>query len=905
MLSKRFQRSKEIFQKASDLPLAARADYLNQACGADETLRAEVEALFARHHAASSFLEHDAQSLLVPMLAAEAQVSLVGRQIGPFRLECELGRGGMGVVYLAQRNDGEFAQKVAIKLVHRGLGTEEMQRRFRRERQTLAALDHPHIARLFDGGVTEDLPYFVMEYVEGRPIDEFCDAHHLNIRARLALFQKVCEAVKYAHQHLIVHRDLKPSNILVNEEGVPKLLDFGIAKLLQQDGTEEKLGDTMTSQPLMTPHYASPEQARGAAISTVSDVYALGVILYELLTGHRPYQINSLSAREIERIICETEPEKPSAVVAKIASSNETDQAPSMPESISTARADNVEKLRHRLAGDLDSIVLKALRKEPEQRYSSVEQFSEDLRRHLEGLPVRARKGTWNYRASRFVRRHKYAVAVTAVFFALVLGFGIVTKMQANRIALERDKAQQVSKFMVEIFAVSDPNESKGRSVTARELLDSGSAKVERELARQPETQALLMSTIGEIYNKLALYGRGDTLLQRALLLRRRTRGDVDAEVAETLNKLGNLRRDNGDYLSADSLLREALTMQQKIFGPENLEVAKSLANLGTVHYYQGRWAAADSLLRKALAVRQRLLGPQHAEVAENLGNIASVLQAQGDYEAAEPYYHESALMLEKLLGHDNTFVAIALNNYALHYKTRGLYDKADSLYHVALEIRRKVLGPDHPNVAESLMNLAALWREKGDLQKAAPKLREALEIYLKTLGKNHPYTATAYGQLGSVMRAQKNYAAAEEYYREELAIRRATLDSNHSDIAFSLNNVATVLVDQARPAEALPLLHEAVRIMRAALPGHWQTAHIESAYGNTLLALQRYAEAEAYLLESYAVLKAKRGETNKGTVRALERIVQLYEAWGKFDKAAPYRSLLQQAKPASSSSPP
>ncbi|MEK7728999.1 MAG: serine/threonine-protein kinase, partial [candidate division KSB1 bacterium] len=672
-----FQRSKELFQNAHDLPQEAHASYLDQACGADEALRAEVEALLAAAREASNFLEHDARSLIVPMLAQEAKVSFAGRQIGPFRLERELGRGGMGVVYLALR-DGEFEQEVAIKLIKRGMDTEEIQRRFRHERQTLASLNHPNVARLFDGGITEEgLPYFVMEYVAGRPIDEYCDAHKLDTRERLALFQKVCEAVRYAHQNLIVHRDLKPSNILVNEEGAPKLLDFGIAKLLHQGGTAVTLELTLTGNQPMTPHYASPEQARREVITTASDVYALGVILYELLSGHRPYRFASDSAAEIERVICEVEPEKPSTAIDKTEKFENKEKEPISPESVSAVREGSVEKLRRRLAGDIDNIVLMALRKEPYRRYSSIEQFSDDIRRHLEGLPVRARKGTWAYRASRFVRRHKYAVAATFIFFALVLGFGIVTKVQANRIALERDKAEEVSKFLVEIFQVSDPNEAKGDTITAREILERGAEKITKELKDQPLLQATMMNTMGVVYRNLGLYVPARKLLEESLRIRRLNRESESEDLTTSLNELGLLLSAIGNLPAADSLHREALELAENKFGKKSTPVATAKSNL------------------------------------------AIVLRAKGNYKEAERFYREALALQKEILGNGNLEVANTLNNLAhVRYDQSGLAE-ADSLFRESLALRRKILGDDHLDVAQSYNNLGAVLGEAGRMEEA------------------------------------------------------------------------------------------------------------------------------------------------------------------------------------------
>ncbi len=804
-----FQRSKELFQNAEDLPQEARASYLDQACGADEALRAEVEALLAAAREASSFLEHDAQSLIVPMLAQEAKVSLAGRRIGPFRLERELGRGGMGVVYLAQRVEGEFEQKVAIKLVHRDLATAEMQRRLRRERQTLAALDHPHIARLFDGGVTEDVLYFVMEHVEGQPLDAYCDDHKLDTRARLTLFLKVCEAVKYAHRYLIVHRDLKPGNILVTKEGVPKLLDFGIAKLLHQDGTEQKPGDTMTGQQPMTPHYASPEQARDEAISTVSDVYALGVILYQLLTGHQPYHFASTSPAEIARVICDTLPEKPSTVIDK------KEKEPITPESVSAVREGSVEKLRQRLAGDLDNIVLKALRKEPDQRYGSVEQFADDITRHLEGRPVHARKGTWSYRASRFVRRHKYAVTAASIFFALVLGFGVVTKVQANRIALERDKAEQVSKFLVEIFQVSDPNEARGDTITVREILDRGADKIATELKEQPLVQAALMNTIGRVYQNLGFYDRATTLLERTLETRQQALGEVNLEVAESLNALAQLWNLRADHATAERLCREALALRRQLLGEENLPVAESLNILGSILQNQAKQLQADTLYNEALTIRRKLLGNEHPSIAESMHQLGAIKTDLRNYNEAESYYRGALALREKLYGREHPLFCQSLNALGSMLIYKGDFADAESLLSQNLELRRKVLGNEHPDVATSLGNLAAVLRMKGNLVAAEPLYREALAQRRKLLGDKHKHFMTSLGNLAALLVLKGDFAEAESLYLDLLAKARMGYADKPRELATMLNMAAGFYYARGVYEPAVKLYREALEIRR------------------------------------------------------------------------------------------
>ena len=515
----------------------------------------------------------------------------------------------MGTVYLAARADEHFHKRVALKIIRSGAHSADVVRHFKRERQILAGLDHPNIAKLLDGGTTDDgLPYLVMEYIEGEPLLDYCDSRSLPISDRLKLFQSICAAVQYAHRNLVVHRDIKPANILVAEDGSPRLLDFGIAKLLNPEVSGESPTATAIA---MTPAYASPEQARGERVTTATDVYSLGVVLYEVLTGHHPYRFASRQPLDVLRAVVEQEPENPSTAVVRTDESTVLEGAQPIrltPDSVARTREGSPEKLKRRLRGDLDNILMLALRKEPYRRYASVEAFSDDVRRYLEGLPVGARKPTVGYRAGKFLRRHAVGVAAALGVAVLLLGFALAVTVQSARVARERDlaekerataqrereTAQRVSAFLVDLFKVSDPSEARGNTVTAREVLDKGAAKIAAELKDQPEVQAALMDTMGAVYRNLGLYDKAIPLLQQAL---------------ET---------------------RKAL------LGNEHLEVAKSLTSLGTVALEKGDYAAAEDLYREALGMRRRLLGNDHLDVAAGANNLANALRSKGDVAGAE-----------------------------------------------------------------------------------------------------------------------------------------------------------------------------------------------------------------------------------------------------------------------------
>jgi serine/threonine protein kinase/tetratricopeptide (TPR) repeat protein len=820
------------------------------------------------------------------------------RRIGPYRVLRELGQGGMGTVYLAARADEQYEKRVAIKVIRAGMDNQEVLRHFRRERQILASLDHPNIARLLDGGATDEgLPYFVMEFVQGQAIDEYCDRASLSVPERLKLFRAVCSAIQYAHRNLIVHRDIKPSNVVVTAEGVPKLLDFGIAKFLNP----ELSGKTQTvTRMAMTPEYASPEQARGEPITTATDVYSLGVVLYKLLTGHHPYRVSNRPALEVLRAVIEEEPERPSTAINRTDEAAPTvSQASTTAESVSRTREGTPERLRRRLHGDVDNIVLMALRKEPQRRYPSVEAFSEDIRRYLEGRPVTARRGTFTYRTGKFLRRNRIGVGVVATIFALLAAFGATMAAQSRRVSgaleraeKERAKAEKVSGFLVDLFKVSDPSEAKGNAVTAREMLDKGAAKIETELKDQPEVRATLMDTMGNVYRNLGLYDKALPLLQEALKTRKGIYGNEHPEVATSLNNLASILEHKGDYAAAEPLYREALAMRRKLLGSEHPDVARSLNNLANILDTEGNVAAAEPLYREALAMRRKLFGEENPEVARSLNNLAIVLREKGDYAGAEALQREALAMKRKLLGNDHQDVTGSLNNLANVLDEEGKYAEAEALYREVLARDRKLLGNEHPDLAMGMNNLAGVLREKGDYAGAEGLHREALAMRRKLLGNEHPDTAESLTGVADAVADKGDYATAEPLYREALAVQRKVLGDEHLNVGESLVGLADALCHQNKPLEGAAVSREALAIRQKALPrGHPDIAETESVLGGCLVEAHRYDEAESLLLGSYPILKAKANPSARA--KGFQRIVRLYQALGKPDKAAEYRALL------------
>jgi len=894
MNHERWQRVEELFRTVVDRPAAEREAYLTRVCGDDQEIRREVLSLLAQD-TTEDFIRAPILNVALSVTTGTKD-DLTGERIGPYRLTRLIGRGGMGVVYEAVRDDDQFQQQVALKIIKRGMDTDFVRDRFLRERQILASLDHPHIARLFDGGTTPDgLPYFVMEFVAGEPITDYCCRHDLSLNEKLRLFLDVCSAVQHAHQKLVIHRDLKPSNILVmapdggNAEGkvgTPKLLDFGIAKLLSSD-LSQAITRTETAFRLMTPDYASPEQARGQAVATTTDVYSLGVVLYELLTESRPYEFRTNSPAEIERVIFDTVIEEPSKAARRVGG------APN--------------RLARQLSGDLDNIVMMAMRKEPARRYQSVEQFSEDIRRYLAGLPVVARKDTFGYRAGKFARRHKAGVAI----LALLVAFAVALAVLAVRIAHERDRANQeaatahaVMQSLIAMFEVADPSKSRGNVITARELLDQGAEKVVRELKTQPTVQAKLLDTIGQLYQSIGLYDREQPLLEESLKLRRQALGDEHPDVATSLNHLGEVANLKGDYPGSESLFRQALAMRRKLLGRESPEVAESLHNLGKVLVDRGNFNEAEGLLRESLAMRRKLFGDEHTEVATGLNGLGRLMSDTGKFHDAELLYRQALEMHRKLYGPEHLTVATDLNNLAAMLQEQGDFKGAEGLFRESLAVRRKLLGEDHPEVAVSLANLASVLQDLKEYDESEQMYRQVVALRRKMFAGGHPRLATTIHNLATLLQEKGNYEEAGALFREALEMRRKTLGNEHHEVGTSLHNLAVLLYLQGQYDEAIRTERQAVGIYQKSLqPDHWMFHRSHVYIGACLIKLKRYPEAEEELLTGYAGLKAALGEQHSQTQKAAGRLIELYESWGKPGRAEPYRALLRTKEKSSAPS--
>ena len=841
----RWIRLKEIFAGATDLAPEARPAWIEQACGADTELRGEVEALLRAHDRVGAFLETPAAPSPAPDPAL-----LPGRRIGPYEIERELGHGGMGAVYLALRADDAFEKRVAIKVTRGALGSPEAVERFKRERQILARLEHPNIARLLDGGATEDgLPYFVMEYIEGRPIHSHCDDKRLDIAARLRIFLEVSAAVEYAHHNLIVHRDLKPGNILVTPEGVPRLLDFGIAKLSDPESAGQA---TEVTSLAFTPWYASPEQVQGEPMTTATDVYSLGVLLYELLTGHGPYRITTLKPLEVMKAIVEQEPERPSAAVDRTVHYTSQDgevQAILTPFSVSRTREGTPERLRQRLRGDLDAILMTALRKDPARRYPSVAAFAADLSAYLARRPVSARRDTALYRTGKFLRRNRWGVLAVVAILGAVTAAALSFVVQSRHAARERDRAERVSRFLVDLFSVADPGEARGSSITAREVLDKGATRIDTELKEQPEVRADLMETMAEVYDHLGLYDQAARLAGESLAVRRQAERREPEALARTLNLTGNIFIDKGDLKAAEAAYREALERRRLLFGNESREVAESLNNLATVIDALGRYDESEKLFLESLAVKRKVLGPEDQRIATSIANLGVTAYKRGDLEGAAARFQEALAIQKKVLGEDHPTVASTLESLGVLLDERKLYPEAEKTYREALARQRKVLGQEHADIVTTLTNLANTLSHAGRLDEARSLYHEALPMSRKFFGEKSTDAGHILAGWAEVERRAGRLGEAEAMAREALAIREAHLGAEHSD-----------------------------------------TAEAEVLLGEVLLDQGRFAKAEVKLLRGFGLLQAQRGLEAR-RLEAREVLHRLYLKWGRPDEAARYRT--------------
>lgn len=813
-------------------------------------------------------------------------------QIGSYKILDILGEGGMSIVYLAEQTE-PVKRQVALKIIKLGMDSKQVVARFESERQALAVLDHPNIAKVFDGGIEESgRSYFVMERVHGIPITDYCDNHRLDTNARIRVFIDVCSAVQHAHHKGLIHRDLKPSNILVGVvDGNPqaKIIDFGIAKATSTTFTDKTLF-TKIGQIVGTPQYMSPEQAdiTGLDVDTRTDIYSLGVVFYELLVGALPLDLTGVSDQAIKVALQERDPSRPSTRITELGDTKDE---------IAKARNTNWSELRRQLSGDIDWIIMRAMAKDRTRRYETANALAMECRRFLKHEPVLARPPSAGYLLSRFVKRNRLiVVAGTIAILAVIAGaavatLGYVRATEAKLVARqEAETASQVSDFLIDLFEVSDPSESRGNSITAREILDRGTASIHEDLAGQPEIQATLMQTMGQVYQSLGLYNDAEPLMMSSLEIRQSHPETSAADIAESLDNLGVLKRYQGDFEGSEDLLRKACVIYRAEFGV-HANTARCLDHLGNALYEQNHYEDAAALFGEALAMQIATVGRLNSESAAMNTSLGALNWSMGRNDESEVYLREALSIQRELHEGPHPDTAQSLNNLALLLKTRGETAASEPLYREAMEMFREVVGEKHPEYANTLNNLAQLLAGIHRDEEALDMQRRSYEIYKQLLGDEHPQVLIIKSNVAKLYATVGDLETSERLQRECLVTRQRLFPDGHRDVANSHQSLAEVLNRRERYAEAEPHAREAVRLYIQLIgPDYWRVGAARSVLGASVAGQQRFEEAEPMLVESCALVQKARGDSSRIAQLCLERIVDLYEDWGKPEDAAGYR---------------
>ncbi|HEX6053339.1 MAG TPA: serine/threonine-protein kinase, partial [Gemmatimonadaceae bacterium] len=876
-----------------------RRAWLAERCSAEPEVRAEVERLLDAHDRTHGILDQRAP------LAVHALVDtpLPDRRFGPYRVLRELGRGGMGVVYLAERDDGQFRKRVAVKLLRSSPDAEELHRRFLAERQILASLDHPNIAQLLDGGVTGgQLPYLVMEYVDGVPITDYCDRRQLDVHARIRLFCDVCAAVHHAHQNLIVHRDLKPSNILVTRDGQVKLLDFGIAKLLGTALGAIDVPATRTGFHAMTPEYASPEQVRGDSVTTASDVYALGVVLYELLTGRRPYRLTGASWQELARVIGEREPVPPSSCITR----NEGG-APTAASSadntmdVAATRGATPERLRRQLRGDLDAIVLMALRKEPSRRYGSADMLAEDIRRYLDGLPVLAHRGSRWYRVRKLLQRHRVeAIAAGIVLLSVLGGAGLAVRQarvadeERRRAVSARDRSDAVVDMLTGLFSAANLDQPGENIFTNRDLLRLGTARA-NQLVDQPLLRARMLEAIGLVQVSFREYADAEAALRQAVELRRASLGDDHLDVVTAMYHLADVLRARGQFRDAIAVAREAQVVRARVPGNAFPDLAATMTRVSGLLIYVGELEEAERLAERALEVR-RAAQASDTLVAHSLEYVASVARFTGELRQAEQSYRDAIALRTRVQGPDHPGVADASLRLAdILSGDYGRHDEAEALYRRALSTLRRTRPAEHPQMLSPTADFAMLRATQGAYAEAESLIRSVLDVRRRRYGEESAAVAGSIGALAEVRLRAGRVAEAESLARHELAIYERILGRDHRVVSSTLRRVADILIAAGKLDEADAAVRRRLRILEA-------TDGFDTSLGALTLgqlatirvALGEYAVADSLYRQALSILGRRQSAAHRDTRSIYAGLSALYTAWGRPDSARRFAALAQ-----------
>ena len=919
-------RIKQLVQEALELEEKEREKFLERHCAGDDRLREEVESLLAFEKDAESFMDRCMRQVAAEASAIKQRASelaagsgehglesvpgepsagsggprasmdsgeTTGTVIGRYHLLQKIGEGGMGEVWQAEQKE-PIRRRVAVKLVKAGRNTREVMARFESERQALALMDHPAIAKVFDAGSTpQGAPYFVMEYVAGVPITAYCDDHRLSIRERLELFMHVCGGVQHAHQKAIIHRDLKPSNILVTEvdgRATPKIIDFGVAKALTERLTEDTMF-TRVGVLVGTPEYMSPEQAHssGEDIDTRTDVYSLGIIFYELLAGVPPIALRKVSFEEFLRRLREDEPPKPSTKLRT------SDQA----KSTEVARKRQCEPLAlaNQMRGELDSIALKALEKDRSRRYGSPSDFAADIRRYLNNEAVLAVPASAGYRARKFAHRYRTALITAGAFALVLIVAAVVSIRQSLRANREAAVAEAVNDFLQnDLLAEASAATQSGSSakpdphLEVRTALDRAAERIEGKFARQPEVEAAIRNTIGRTYTDLGLYPEASKQLERSIDLRRRMLGPEHPDTLTSMQNLAMIYRDQGKYPQAEALNSQILEIRRRVLGLEHSDTLKSMGNLAVVYEDEGKYAQAEAHDNQTLEIRRRVLGPDDSDTLASMGNLAIVYDREGKYAQAEALDSQGLEIRRRAFGPEHPATLKIMNNLAVVYGHEGKYAQAEALDSQTLEIKRRVLGPEHPETLMSMNNLAGDYDDEGKYAQAEALHSQTLEIKRRVLGPEHPDTLMSMLDLASVYEEEGKYAQAEALHGQALEIRRRVLGAEHPDTLMSMLDLANVYDDEGKYAQAEALHSQTLEIKRRVLgPEHPETLKSMDNLANLYDDEGKYAQAETLHSQALEIQRRVLGPEHPDTLDTLSDFASMYQRQGKYASAETY----------------
>ncbi len=869
MNAARWEQIQALFHEVADLPDPAQRASLEAQCAEDPTLMTEVLSLLEQDARGDSLLDRDAAHVAAEVLDEGIPPALLDQTFGPYRLKEALGQGGMGVVYLAERED--LGSVAAIKILRDAWLSPDRRERFASEQRTLAQLNHPAIARLYDADTLPDgTPWFVMEYVEGVPLTEFCEHHASSILERLRLFRAVCEAVEHAHRHLIVHRDLKPSNILVKPDGSVKLLDFGIAK--QLDSLEGPVDRTRTGLRLMTPAYAAPEQILGDPVGIHTDIYTLGVVLYELLTGRLPFDLSNRTPGEAETAIIKQGRERPSAAAKE-------------------------KSISRRAWADLDVLCLTAMHIEPQRRYRTVEALIRDIDHYLTGEPLEARPDTFGYRLGKYVRRNWRPVSAATASFIVVVGLVVFYTVRLatarNAAVAEAARTQRIQHFMLNLFQGGEEAVGPADSLRVVTLVDRG-VRDAQSLDGEPAVQAELYETLGSIYQKLGKLDRADSLLRAALDQRRSLFGSDDAEVAKSLVALGRLRVDQAEYQEAERLIREGLAISQRHRRPGDPAIASATVALGQVLEESGKYDEGIKVLEQAVRLRGMAPAQPTTELAASLRELANTHFYAGHLAVADSLDRLVLALTRKLNGERHPLVAEDLINLGAVQHEWGHYQEAERYYRQALDITQAFYGPSHYKTAAGLTVLgrALIFQKRYD--DAMPLFQRALAIRERVFGKVHPQVASTLNEMGGIALAREKFGEAEALASRVLAIYRTVYSGKHNLVGTALANLASVYMAQHQYARAEPVLREAIGVFTETQgAAHLNTGIARIKLGRTLLRQRRYAEAARETLAGYQILTKQTDPGVSWLVAARKDLVAAYDSLGQPEKAAQFRAEL------------